>query len=460
MLSIYNTINREKGKISQKKIRLFVCGPTVYDGSHIGHARTYIFFDMLVKYLRSQDYDVYYLQNITDIDDKIINKAKGKGVIWQEVSERNFEKYQKDMKALHINSVDMYAKATDYIDQIKEQIKILIEKDYAYVTNSGVYYRTKKFKDYGKLSGQVQENLYVTDEDSKKYEQDKEDSSDFAIWKKSEKDEPMWDSPWGQGRPGWHIEDTAITKKVFESSQYELHGGAKDLIFPHHEAEIALMESAYEIKPMVNTWIHTGFLNVDNEKMSKSLNNFVTINDILKEYSAQTLRLFFFQHHYRSPINYSSSGLKKTQALQKRIKEFLQRLQEAKLQRSGQKDQYIQKQETRFHESIDDDFNTPKALSDFLELVSHINKKIAQEKVTQKDQEDVLSFVEKINKIFSIIETTKQKEVTREIKSLLEKRDKFREQGDYKQSDKIRDQIQSLGYKVVDTDKGSSVKEI
>ena len=481
MLYIYDTLSKTKKPLqkTEKQIRLFVCGPTVYDDSHIGHARTYLFFDSFVKYLRAQGYAVLYLQNITDIDDKIINRARTRKISTRELAEEHTEKYKQDMQALYITSVDRYEKATDYIDKIIEQIQLLIEKDYAYQTPSGVYYRTQEFKNYGQLSGQLQDQLSQTDQDAHLYEQDKEHPHDFVIWKVSKQDEPEWDSPWGKGRPGWHIEDTAITHAVFGGPQYEVHGGARDLMFPHHEAEIALMESAYFVTPMVDIWMHTGFLNVRNEKMSKSLYNFITIQDMLKNYSAETLRLFFLQHHYRSPVNYSEKDIEQTLGLQKRIEDFVwilvQSVAQAKwLNAFLNLEQGIQarikeyKQE--FYEALDDDFNTPQSLVALVKLIADYNAD--QTVVVSKEvQGDLLYFFEEINGMFHFISTDMNKKVivratkdnqkyqyliliqqntfearyeepSKELAELLERRDQLREQKKYDEADALRAQIE------------------
>lgn len=488
MMYIYDTLSKAKKLLqkTEKPIRLFVCGPTVYDDSHIGHARTYLFFDSFVKYARSQGYAVLYLQNITDIDDKIINRARTRKVSTRELAEEHTEKYKQDMQALRITSVDRYEKATDYINNIIEQIQLLIEKDYAYQTPSGVYYRTQKFKNYGQLSGQLQDQLSQTDQDAHLYEQDKEHPHDFVIWKISKPDEPEWDSPWGKGRPGWHIEDTAITHAVFGDPQYEVHGGARDLMFPHHEAEIALMESAYSVAPMVDVWMHTGFLNVRNEKMSKSLHNFITIQDMLKNYSAETLRLFFLQHHYRSPVNYSEKDIEQTLGLQKRIEDFVwilvQAVAYAKWSKDtdpmgiriykGQEEQtQIEKRKQEFYEALDDDFNTPQSLVALVGLIADYNA--SQPMVMTKElQGNLLVFFKEINNIFHFIPTDINKKIittidlregkehkyivliqentfdaryeepNKELAELLEKRDQLRQQKKYNEADKLRTQIE------------------
>ena len=289
MIRLYNTLTRKKEilrPIKDNNINLFICGPTVYDFPHIGHAKTYIQFDFIVRYLRHKKFKAFYLQNITDIDDKIIQRSKEKNISWKELSKKFEEIFYEDMKSLNVNSVDRYARATDYIKEIESQVKRLIQKGYAYKIEDGYYFDLSKFKGYGKLS----KRKYLEAEDSVTRIDEsinKRNKGDFCLWKFSKKDEPFWESELGKGRPGWHIEDTAITEKFF-GPQYDIHGGARDLIFPHHEAEIAQMESISGKKPLARYWIHTGFLNIQGSKMSKSLKNFITIREALKKYDYKT----------------------------------------------------------------------------------------------------------------------------------------------------------------------------
>lgn len=309
-IKLYNTLTRKKEifkPIKKGRVNFFVCGPTVYDYMHIGHAKTYIQFDIIVKYLRFIGYNVFYLQNITDLDDKIIKRAQEEKIDPLELA-RKFEKYyHEDEKDLNITAVTKYARATDYIKQIVKQTKTLVKKSYAYKISDGYYFNISKFADYGKLSNRTV--LGAEDAISRIDESiEKKNKGDFCMWKFSKPDEPSWNTELGVGRPGWHIEDTAITESQF-GPQYDIHGGARDLIFPHHEAEIAQMESASGKKPLVRYWLHTGFLNVDSQKMSKSLGNFVTIRDALKKYDYRVLRFFYIASNYRSPIDYNEKSL-------------------------------------------------------------------------------------------------------------------------------------------------------
>ena len=323
-LKIYNTLTRKKEifkPIKNKKVHMFVCGPTVYDYMHIGHAKTYIQFDVIAKYLKFRGYNVFYLQNITDLDDKIIDRAKKEKTDPLELAHQLERYYHQDEEKLGINSVSRYARSTDYIRQIVNQVETLISKGYAYPTSDGYYFEIKKFKDYGKLSRRT----VLGAEDAISRIDDgieKRNRGDFCLWKISKKGEPFWNTKLGKGRPGWHIEDTAITETHF-GPQYDIHGGARDLIFPHHEAEISQMESISGKKPMVRYWLHTGFLTVNGQKMSKSLKNFITIRDFLKKYDYKVLRFFYISTHYRNPIDFTEKSIEKAKHSLERLNDFV-----------------------------------------------------------------------------------------------------------------------------------------
>jgi cysteinyl-tRNA synthetase len=304
-MKLYSTLSRTVEPLvtlHPDRVALFVCGPTVYDYSHLGHARTYVVFDVLAKYLRWTGKEVFYLQNITDVDDKIINRAKEEGVSQSDLA-RKFEiEYLRDMRALRIDAVSYYARATTHIPEIIGQVQRLVDRGVAYITETGVYFNLDTFDHNGELSGQERAKRVSRVTDATKH-----NPLDFALWKLGEFGEYTWDSPWGRGRPGWHIEDTAISEKYF-GQQYDMHGGGLDLIFPHHEAEIAQMESLEGKHPMVRYWLHTGFLTVKGEKMSKSLGNFITIRDALKTWNRDILRYFILLSHYRSPLQATDEG--------------------------------------------------------------------------------------------------------------------------------------------------------
>jgi cysteinyl-tRNA synthetase len=335
MLKIYNTLTREKDEFRPrkgKKVNMFVCGPTVYDSSHLGHAKTFIQFDFMARYMRFLGYKVFYLQNITDVDDKIIKRAEedrmGKDG-WKKISEKYEAAYMEDMKTLNVTSVDKYARATDYIPQIISQVKRLIKKGYAYRTADGWYFDLSMDKEYGKLSGRTQ--LEAEDAVSRIDENiEKRNRGDFCLWKFSKPGEPVWKADIGDGRPGWHIEDTAITEDEY-GPQYDIHGGGIDLVFPHHEAEIAQMESISGKKPLVGYWIHTGFVKVNGEKMSKSLGNFYTLKDILdRGYSAMHLRYLLLSAHYRKPLDFTWENLNAARNSYERLKNIMREMKNSR----------------------------------------------------------------------------------------------------------------------------------
>jgi cysteinyl-tRNA synthetase len=444
----------------EKKLNLFVCGPTTYDLSHIGHARTYLVFDLITKYLKQKGYRVFYLQNITDIDDKIINRAKEEKVFWKDLSRRFEREYLKDMRALNINSVTKYARATSHIKEIISQVERLLKKGYAYQIKDGIYYDIKKFKDYGKLSKRT--SLMAEDAVSRIDEsKEKRNKGDFCLWKFSKPGESAWDSAWGPGRPGWHIEDTAITEKYF-GPQYDIHGGARDLIFPHHEAEIAQMEAISGKKPLVKYWLHTGFLTVQGQKMAKSLGNFITIKDFLKKHSARILRLFVFKTHYRSPIDYSEKEIEQVKNQLERIDEFIKKIRNPKSEIRNKSKIQISKFEKEFEKAMEDDFNTPKAIAVTFDLVNKGNSLIAQNKLDKIATKDILKFLKKIDKVFNFIflgERTAPK-IPSFIKKMVSEREKARKKGDFKLADEIRRKIKQMGYWIEDTGKGPKINKI
>lgn len=458
-LKIYNTLSNKKEEfrpLNDKKIKLFVCGITSYDYAHIGHARTYIVFDMITKYLRQQGYQVFYLQNITDIDDKIIRRAKKKKITPHQLAQKFEKEYLKDMEALGVDSVNKYARATEHIDQIISQVKRLQQKGYAYEIEDGLYYDLSKFEDYGKLSGRtsLEEEDAVSRIDQAK---DKRNQRDFCLWKKSKPNEPKWDSPWGQGRPGWHIEDTAITERYF-GPQYDVHGGARDLIFPHHEAEIAQMEALSGQKPMVKYWIHAGFLTVNGEKMSKSKGNFITIRDFLKDYSPRTLRLFVLKSHYRSPIDYNKTVLKQTKKQIEKIDEFVTRLKDYPGEKRKSKD-LVAKAKPEFEKAMNDDFNTPQALAVIFDLIKQANTALDRESLGNQDKKEILSFLKEVDGIFNFIFGKEKEEIPKQILELVQQREKYRKEKRWKKADQIRTKIKKLGYQIKDTDQGPKISK-
>ncbi len=419
-LKLYNTLTRKiqvfKPRVDNK-VQFFVCGPTVYDFSHIGHAKSYVQFDVIAKYLRYKGYNVFYLQNITDIDDKIIDRANEEKKNPLALA-REFEKeYYDDMNALGVDAVNKYAPATNYIAEIIDQIQRLITKGFAYEIDDGVYFDVSKKKDYGKLSKQDLEALKVNRIEPNPQ---KKNQGDFSLWKKEKPGEPAWDSPFGKGRPGWHIEDTAITEKEF-GPQYDIHGGGIDLIFPHHEAEIAQIESVSGKKPLVKYWLHNGFLRVGGEKMSKSLHNFVTIREARTKWNSLVLRYFFLSTHYRSPIDYTEQSLEGAKNSLQRIWDFMIKLNEANVEKDNTKViKLIEKVKKNFEKSMDNDIDISGALAAIFDFIKEINVLLAKNKLSKKDAEIIKEQMLNFNNVLGILKT--EEELPSDIEILIEQR--------------------------------------
>ena len=450
-LEIFNTMGRKKEKFSStkgKQVKMFVCGPTVYDYSHIGHAKTYVQFDVIVRYLRYLGLDVFYLQNITDLDDKIIQRSKELGIAPKDLATKMEKEYHQDMKRLDVTSVTKYERATDFIEPILKQVKTLLDKGFAYEIGDGIYFNLLKFKDYGKLSGR--KSLEAEDAVSRIDENvDKKNKGDFCLWKKSKPDEPKWDSPFGfAGRPGWHIEDTAITESQF-GPQYDIHGGARDLIFPHHEAEIAQMEAASGKKPFVKYWMHTGFLTVNGQKMSKSLGNFVTIRDAIKDWTTKELRFWFISTHYRSPIDYSPSNLQSARNSLERLNEFMRNVREGedKFDKS-----MIEETRKKFADAMNDDFDTPKALAVIFDFMRRVNQKGGGKKAYDLMME--------FDEVFRILSVKDEDKIPSEVEVLAAEREIAKKKKDFKKADEIRENIRSLGFAIEDAGKSYRIKKI
>lgn len=458
MITVYNTLSRRKEIFKPRegnRVKLFVCGPTVYDNSHIGHARTYISFDVIARYLKYRGYSVFYVQNITDIDDKIIKRARETGEDTLQLARKFEKKYIEDMKSLGVENVNLYARATEHIGEIIKQIETLLEKGFAYETDSGVYFDESRFEDFGKLSNRNIEDLNVH---RINLDTSKRNPGDFALWKKKD-EQPYWDSPWGPGRPGWHIEDTAITEEYF-GPQYDIHGGGLDLIFPHHEAEIAQMESASGKKPMVRYWMHTGFLNVLGEKMSKSMGNFITIKDLLQEYPPEVFRFFVLSTHYRSPIDFSQEILEQSQNGLKRIyklTETIEDLLESDIPETGKHDakhdQLLRETRENFSEAMDNDFNTPFALSSLFDFIRDMNREINELNISKNTLINIKEFITEIGDIlgFEFVLNKSHGDATDELVDILtDVREKLRKKKDYELSDEIRSKLNDLNIVIED----------
>lgn len=457
---IYDTLSGKKEKLEKpagRKLRLFVCGPTVYDDAHVGHARTYLSFDLFVRYLRSLGWKVFYLQNITDIDDKIIARAK-KEKKNPLAFARFFEKrYREDMKKLGITSVTRYSPATDFIPEIVRQVQTLVRKGYAYKTSDGYYFDVKKFKGYGKLSRRTA--LQAEDAVSRIDESvEKKNKGDFVLWKFSKTGEPSWKTSLGLGRPGWHIEDTAISEKFF-GPQYDLHGGAVELKFPHHEAEIAQQEAASGKVPFVKIWMHTGILYIKGEKMAKSLGNFVTIRDFLKKHPAEVLRFMVLAHHYRTPVNFTEELIAQTRASLDALAAFGDKMSFIAKNRKGtqggaQVQKLVKETEEKFRNALTDDFNTPAAMAELSKFVGALQK-IAF-RLSPSEAKMAKNFTLKTLAVFGI--KLKSPAVPLKIKALLRKRELFRRNKQFARADLLRKKIASVGYEVEDTPFGPFVR--
>lgn len=461
-MKLYNTLSRQIEEIQpleNGKIKLFVCGPTVYDLVHIGNAKTYVQFDVLARVLRAAGYAVFYLQNITDIDDKIIARAKEKETSWDELRTKYEAEYMRDMESLNNTAVTEYARATDYIPDIIRQVQTLMDKGRAYKIDDGIYFEIATFKGYGKLSGRTE--IKENDAETRIDQSDKKRGwNDFCLWKFSKPDEPVWEAPFGKGRPGWHIEDTAITEHHF-GPQYDIHGGAVDLIFPHHEAEITQMESVSGKVPFVRHWIHTGFLNVDNAKMSKSAGNFHTIRDVLdKGYSPMALRLLMLQTHYRSPINFTWDNL---EAAQNRLRNW-QAFADLRFQpKDIPAEEWLEMREEKAYQLVErpeearillmnalhDDLNTPESIM-LLDRLSDDIQILPDKEKTLKHFTDLLKF---INKIFGLNLLDSQ-DIIPEQKGMIEEREIVRNAKNWTKSDQLRDQLKEQGIDIRDTPNG------
>jgi len=450
--------------IHNNRINLFVCGPTVYDDSHIGHDRTYIAFDVVARYLKFKGYSVFYLQNITDVDDKIIKRAAERGESPRSLARKFEERYLEDMRRLGVTNVNYYARATEHIPEIIGQIERLIELGYAYETESGIYFDESRFEDFGKLSHQTADDLK-----KHRIEPDptKRNPGDFSLWKKRQDGEEVtWNSPWGPGRPGWHIEDTAITETYF-GAQYDIHGGAMDLIFPHHEAEIAQMEATSGKKPLVRYWMHTGFLNVRGEKMSKSLGNFTTIRDMLQKYDADSFRFFVLLAHYRSPIDFSEEALEQAKKSLERIRQAAKIIEEQRelapdLEYEStvheEADPSVALAKARFLESMDNDFNTPYALRAVFDMLREVNRRINEKTISQRGLEDASFQLREFGEILGLgffasgnKPAEKAEDVTGNlIEVLTETRQKLREKKEWQLADEIRARLNELNIVIED----------
>ena len=467
-MKIYNTMSKRKEEfvpLEEGKVKMYVCGPTVYNFIHIGNARPMIVFDTVRRYFEYKGYDVNFVSNFTDVDDKIIKKAIEEGVTADEISKRYIAECKKDMNAMNIKPATKNPLATEEICGMVDMIQTLIDKGYAYEKNGTVYYRTRKFKDYGKLSHKNLDDLQsggrtllVTGED------EKEDPLDFVLWKPKKEGEPAWKSPWSEGRPGWHIECSEMSKKYL-GEQIDIHAGGEDLIFPHHENEIAQSEAANG-KEFAKYWMHNGFLNIDNRKMSKSLGNFFTVREISEKYDLQILRFFMLSAHYRSPLNFSADLMEAAKTSLERILTTAENLrflsknadagalteeEEALLTDS---DKYVQ----GFEEAMDDDFNTADAIASVFELVKFINT-TADGSRSKEYLDGLYEKLFRLTDVLGIIVEKKEEMLDEEIEALIEKRQAARKERNFALADQIRDELLAKGIILEDTREGVKWKK-
>ncbi len=458
-MQLYNTLTKKKEEfvpVTEGKVGMYVCGPTVYNYIHIGNARPMVVFDTVRRYFEYKGYDVNYVSNFTDVDDKIIKKAIEEGVDASEISERFIVECKKDMEGLNVKPATHHPKATEEIDGMIEMIKELIEKGYAYEKNGTVYFRTRKFEGYGKLSKKNLDDMQagiriaVSDE--------KDDSMDFVLWKPKKEGEPSWPSPWGDGRPGWHIECSVMSKKYIGDT-IDIHAGGEDLVFPHHENEIAQSE-ACNGEEFAKYWMHNAFLNIDNKKMSKSAGNFFTVREISEKYPLQVIRFFMLSAHYRSPLNFSDTLVEASKNGLERILTAVENLREAVPQCCAETltDEDAKNVETikelvkKFEDSMEDDFNTADAISAIFELVKLAN--ITAAKGSKEYDEYLLSTIEKLCDILGIITEKEEELLDSDIEALIEERQAARKEKNFKRADEIRNMLLERGIILEDTRAG------
>ena len=463
-VTIHNTLTNEKDlfkPIDDGKVRMYVCGVTVYDDIHMGHARSMIVFDMVTKYLRYLGYDVKHVTNFTDVDDKIINRANEEGVDPLELSARYINRYFEEADSIGVGRASIYPKASESMDDIIKMIEDIIKAGFGYATEDGsVYFSVEKVKDYGRLTNQKLENMTssgrVTMDDQKK------NPMDFAVWKAAKPGEIYWDSPWGKGRPGWHIECSAMIRRHL-GDVIDIHGGGNDLIFPHHENEI-LQTEAVTGKPLANYWMHNGMLQVKDEKMSKSLGNFFRVKDVLAKYDKQTVRYYFLNTHYRGPLVYSEEAMEEAKASLGRLWNNYSELKSYVKEASGSDDlaDAVARTKKEFVENMDDDFNTRGAMSSIFQLVRETNKAMSERTLSKKGAENVISLLEEFNGIFGILpeESKMDDSLDAVMKIMIEIRSELRKRKLFDIADLVRDKLNEAGIKIEDSAEGAKWKRL
>ena len=458
-MKIFNTMSRRKEEfvpVDPNEVKIYACGPTVYNFIHIGNARPLCVFDVLRRYLEYRGYNVKFVQNFTDVDDKIINRANEENSTFEEISEKYINEFWTDAHGLNFKDATVHPKATENIDEIIDIIKTLEEKGYAYAVDGDVYYRTLKFKDYGKLSHQpiddLQSGARIAVGDKK------EDPLDFALWKAAKEGEPYWDSPWGKGRPGWHIECSAMNRR-FLGKTIDIHCGGQDLIFPHHENEIAQSEAANGCM-FSKYWMHNGYINVDNVKMSKSLGNFKTVREIAEAYGYEVIRYFLISSHYRSPINYNLEIIEQCKSALERLYNCRESLdfaiKNAKTDIADDEEiiALIDSRKEQFINSMDDDLNTADGIAAVFDLVSDINTKIINKDVSKNVCQKAADMFDELTGVLGLVYNRKSNDINDDIEKLIEERQQARANKDWATADRIRDELKAQGITLKDTPQG------
>ena len=456
-MKVFNTLTREKQElktVEEGKVRIYACGPTVYNYIHIGNARPLCVFDVLRRFLEWRGYEVNFVQNFTDIDDKLIKKANEEGITVPEVAERYIAEFWTDAEGLGVRKATVHPRATENIDAIQGIISSLIEKGFAYESAGDVYFRAKRFNEYGKLSHQPLEDLAAGA--SNRVEggaEVKEDPMDFCLWKGAKPGEPFWESPWGNGRPGWHIECSAMAGR-FLGDTIDIHCGGQDLIFPHHENEIAQSECANGCD-FAHYWMHNGYINVDNRKMSKSLNNFFTVRDVANEYGYEPIRYFLISSHYRSPINYSTEIIEQAKNALERLYTCRDNLDFALKNAAdgGEAPEFLEKYKNAFIEAMEDDLNTADAIGVLFQLVRDINTMIATNPEKAAVEAAIKTFDE-LTWVLGLIYNRKSDDLDSEVEALIAERTAARKAKDFKTADAIRDKLKEMGIVLEDTPQG------
>ncbi|MBQ9982268.1 MAG: cysteine--tRNA ligase [Oscillospiraceae bacterium] len=461
---IYNTMTKKKEELKPIKpgeVNIYACGPTVYNYIHIGNARPICSFDVLRRYLKYRGYKVKYVQNFTDVDDKIIKKANEEGVESLEISEKYIAEYKKDAHGLNVMDADVHPKVTESMDIIIDIVKTLVDKGFAYESNGDVYFRTSKFEDYGKLSKMPIDDLKAGARIN--VNEQKEDALDFAVWKAAKPGEPYWDSPWGKGRPGWHIECSAMSRHHIGNT-IDIHCGGQDLIFPHHENEIAQSEAATGCT-LANYWVHNGYINVDNQKMSKSLGNFFTAREVAEKYGYEVVRYMMVQAHYRSPINYCVELLESCKASLERLYNCRNTLDSAiENAKSGEiskeATEIFEKRRNQFIEAMDDDLNTADGVTAIFELVRDLNTMSADSSTSKEQLTAGAALFDELTDVLGILyNRNKEEEIPTEILELAEQRKAARKEKNFALADELRNKIADMGYIIEETRQGTKIKK-